>query len=703
MAINVPIITAFSDAGINQAEKAFKKFGKTGVLVGAAFAASATAIVAGLGKAVQAAAEDQKSQALLEAQLKATFGEQNLLTASIERYIATAQLATGVSDTDLRSAYASLTRATGSVTESQKLLNLALDISAGSGKDLETITLGLAKAANGQFGALTRLGIPLDENIIKSKDLDAVTAALSKQFGGAAEAGANTFSGQLKILKGQFGEIVETVGTALLPHLQRLTKFLTDKVAPAVQRITTVIGEKGLVAGLQQFVFEAGSAGPKIVNVFKTMAVGAAQFANVAAKAFTIAKAQFLLITGNPLDAIKAFGGALNDVIDVGKLKSSFEGFADAINQYGGSLGGANKQQLEFLERLNGTAEAAGGGGGGGGGGAKAKVESFAKALKDGLGDALKSANTELGKAQQKFDDFATSVTSAIKAGVSFGGIFQLMTSAAGDAAKASSDVTDAREALAKAITAGDLEDITAAQLALTAAQKADTAAAKENTATFLDRLKTQVDGVKDYANAVEAALNLGLSEESLQMVLAAGQEAGTAIALELIAGGKAAIDATNDMVLAAQTAAEKVGIKAANKWYQSGIDFAANVVNGLQAELTKLTPKLMAQMDKVAANLKRTVDVTVRISEIVSRVAAGAIPKMAAGGIVTSPTLALIGEAGPEAVVPLSQYNRGNGGSGVTINVNGGLATSAEIGQSITNALRAYVRTNGPLQLAIA
>ena len=702
MAINVPIITAFSDAGINQAEKAFKKFGKTGVLVGAAFAASATAIVAGLGKAVQAAAEDQKSQALLEAQLKATFGEQNLLTASIERYIATAQLATGVSDTDLRSAYASLTRATGSVTESQKLLNLALDISAGSGKDLETITLGLAKAANGQFGALTRLGIPLDENIIKSKDLDAVTAALSKQFGGAAEAGANTFSGQLKILKGQFGEIVETVGTALLPHLQRLTKFLTDKVAPAVQRITTVIGEKGLVAGLQQFVFEAGSAGPKIVNAFKTVTVALATMANVGASAFHILKASLMDIR-NPGAIIDEFSKAFTSFIDIDKLRQDFDNFGNSINQYGGSLGGANKQQLEFLERLNGTAEAAGGGGGGGGGGAKAKVESFAKALKDGLGDALKSANTELGKAQQKFDDFATSVTSAIKAGVSFGGIFQLMTSAAGDAAKASSDVTDAREALAKAITAGDLEDITAAQLALTAAQKADTAAAKENTATFLDRLKTQVDGVKDYAKAVEAALNLGLSEESLQMVLAAGQEAGTAIALELIAGGKAAIDATNDMVLAAQTAAEKVGIKAANKWYQSGIDFAANVVNGLQAELTKLTPKLMAQMDKIAANLKRTVDVTVRISEIVSRVAAGAIPKMAAGGIVTSPTLALIGEAGPEAVVPLSQYNRGSGGSGVTINVNGGLATSAEIGQSITNALRAYVRTNGPLQLAIA
>jgi uncharacterized membrane protein YjjP (DUF1212 family) len=75
-------------------------------------------------------------------------------------------------------------------------------------------------------------------------------------------------------------------------------------------------------------------------------------------------------------------------------------------------------------------------------------------------------------------------------------------------------------------------------------------------------------------------------------------------------------------------------------------------------------------------------------------------LPRMAEGGIVSSPTLALIGEAGPEAVVPL---NRLNTGGGVTINVTGGLSTSAEIGESVVNALRAYSRSAGPLQLQVA
>ena len=76
-------------------------------------------------------------------------------------------------------------------------------------------------------------------------------------------------------------------------------------------------------------------------------------------------------------------------------------------------------------------------------------------------------------------------------------------------------------------------------------------------------------------------------------------------------------------------------------------------------------------------------------------------VGKFAEGGIVTSPMLGLVGEAGPEAIIPLDQYNRGGGN--VTINVMGGISTSAEIGESVVNALRAYSRSAGPLALNIA
>jgi hypothetical protein len=76
-------------------------------------------------------------------------------------------------------------------------------------------------------------------------------------------------------------------------------------------------------------------------------------------------------------------------------------------------------------------------------------------------------------------------------------------------------------------------------------------------------------------------------------------------------------------------------------------------------------------------------------------------IPMLAEGGIVTGPTLAMIGEAGPEAVVPLSKM--GGMGGGITVNVNGGLSTSAEIGQAVVNAIRAYNRSAGPANIQVA
>jgi hypothetical protein len=73
----------------------------------------------------------------------------------------------------------------------------------------------------------------------------------------------------------------------------------------------------------------------------------------------------------------------------------------------------------------------------------------------------------------------------------------------------------------------------------------------------------------------------------------------------------------------------------------------------------------------------------------------------MANGGIVTRPTVALIGEAGPEAVIPLS----GSRGMGDTYNitVNGGISNSADIGQAVVNAIRAYNRTSGPARISVA
>jgi len=283
-------------------------------------------------KAVQSAAEDEKSQALLAAQLKRTFGEQQNLTDSVERYISVTQLRTGTSDTELRDSLGTLLRSTGNLTTSQNLLNVAQDVSAATGKDLQSVSLALAKASLGQFTALGKLGIPLDESTKKSKDFGKVLETLEGQFGGAADAAANTFGGKLKIIQGQFGEIVETIGAALLPYLDKFATFLVEEVAPAVQRVTSVIGEKGLVAGFQQLIFESGGAGAAVVGVLRNIAIAGAEAANILYKLAYFAKAA---IEPNYLEKVKSIAkGFTGQAVDVDKLKEAFDEIAVPVNHY---------------------------------------------------------------------------------------------------------------------------------------------------------------------------------------------------------------------------------------------------------------------------------------------------------------------------------------------------------------------------------
>jgi hypothetical protein len=347
--------TAAAKAGLKLLSGDIKGFGsqvsKTSPLFGA-LAVGATAafgaIAVGLTKAVKAAMEDQASQAELQRQLEKTFGANEALTASAERYVSVTQLRTGTSDTELRSSLGTLVRATGDLQLSTSLLNLAQDISISTGKDLSTVSLALAKSSQGQFTALAKLGIPLDENTKKSKDFSKVIGLLNDQFGGAAETAANTFGGQLKILQGQFGEILETIGAALLPYLQKFSEFLVKNVAPAIQRITTVIGEKGLVAGFQQLVFESGKAGPAVINVFKAITVGAASAINVLAKAYFLTSATFKLTTRDFAGAAKDFYKSTKDFVDVASISKQFDAVAFGVNNYKLSIRDAINQQTNF-------------------------------------------------------------------------------------------------------------------------------------------------------------------------------------------------------------------------------------------------------------------------------------------------------------------------------------------------------------------
>jgi hypothetical protein len=208
---------------------------------------------------MKAAAEDQKSQAELQRQLERTFGANQALVRSTEDYIGATELRYGTSDTALRSSLGLLVRSTGDMTQAQDLLNTAQNISASTGKDLESVSLALARASQGQFTALSKLGVPLDDATKKSKDFGAVMTTLNDQFGGAAQAQANTFSGQMARLGTVFENVKEKVGFAILNNAY--FKDAIDRLPGAVDKAITALGERGIIAALKTFVSEMGIVG----------------------------------------------------------------------------------------------------------------------------------------------------------------------------------------------------------------------------------------------------------------------------------------------------------------------------------------------------------------------------------------------------------------------------------------------------------
>tara|TARA_R110002126_G_scaffold25164_5_gene86337 strand:- start:89 stop:1402 length:1314 start_codon:yes stop_codon:yes gene_type:complete len=143
-------------------------------------------------------------------------------------------------------------------------------------------------------------------------------------------------------------------------------------------------------------------------------------------------------------------------------------------------------------------------------------------------------------------------------------------------------------------------------------------------------------------------------------------------------------------------------------EWFRDGVNAIVNTVIGFFAGMVNAAIGAVNAIISAYNSIPLLPDIpkapTIPVPQLggqaPSTVVAKKIPRLAEGGIVSSPTLALIGESGPEAVVPLDRMNTGGG---VTVNVTGGLSTSAEIGQAVVNALRAYSRSAGPLALNIA
>lgn len=273
-------------------------------------------------------------------------------------------------------------------------------------------------------------------------------------------------------------------------------------------------------------------------------------------------------------------------------------------------------------------------------GGASKKLDELYGTISDKLKEVLDDAKDQLEDAQEAFKDFSNNVAESISGAFDFAG---------------------AKEA-------GD-----------------------ETGAGFLAGLRDQVSGVKQYADNVNLLLQRGLSQDALTRVLDAGAEAGAAIAAELVAGGQDAItgpNGVNALVATVKGVADKLGLDTATRFYQAGVDQGKALVAGLES--------VLAKYEKILKNPNLS---TKRLQGLLSQAQTDiAFTQITAGQTITTPAPAYDTAAG------IAEFQAMRGvTNNYTVNVQGGLATSAEIGRVVTDSQRAFARQNGPLDIPIA
>ena len=613
MAINIPIISSLEGKGFQQAITQLKALEttsqKAGYIAGKAFlpaVAAMGALTVAAGYSIKAAVEDSAAQAILAKTLQNVTAATDTQIAAVESQINAMQMATGVADDELRPAFASILRVTQDVTTATDGLKLAMDISAGTGKDLASVSDALAKAYGGNYKALGLLSPELKTMIKSGASLDEIMAELSKTFGGQAAVAAGTAQGQFKRLNVALDEAKESIGMALLPAVMAVLPYLIAfgnwaadhtgtllAVATTIAAISTaLIGFKAaqVIANAVTIVTTALNwslaASAAAANTALTLGVGAAAIAAglvVAAGAFMVYKNA----TKSAVEGNRTFGGSLTPL-------------PPAIEEVDTAIGGVSDKAKKMAER----------------------VKEASDALKTYLADALANAQTQLAEAQEAFSDFATNVSDGIKDAFSF---------------------QDAKDA-------GD-----------------------ETGSGFLQGLRDQVAGIVKYGQDVKTLLQLGLSQEALQAVLDAGGESGAAIAAELIKGGATAIQETNALVMAAEQAAFTIGQSAASQWYGAGVSNAQSYLQGVEAAFAAAQAKL----GQKGIKLPDIKGIGAGFAEAISPQPVG-------------------------RVIPQRPGQGYEDFASLTVNVTGGLATSAEVGQAVVNSIRAYNRSAGPANIQV-
>jgi hypothetical protein len=407
-------------AGSKEIDSIGERAAEFGKKAAAAFAAVTAAAGAFAISAIKNAAEDEAAQRKLALTIENSTNAKREQIAAVEDYITKTSLEIGVTDDQLRPAFARLVRSTKDVEQATQLLNLALDITAATGKPLETVSMALGKAYDGNAASLGRLGLGVDANILKSKDFNLIFQELTRTFGNFAENEALSTEKQMERVKIALDEAKESVGAALLPVVQELTAWILENFIPALDAfIAGLTGSGGLNDSLtdsQKTAIEWGKRVRGFIETVVDLKDELLVLAGVIAAVFTVNKiaagvtATILLVNSlirayNALKASAIVAGvasafALNPLLGAGATALGIgilAAISSAQRNFDTQEVGSPRTDLFFPSGGTGGSSGAGGGGGGGGG-SSSGLGGLGSILTGGGGSTGKTSTRELPK-----------------------------------------------------------------------------------------------------------------------------------------------------------------------------------------------------------------------------------------------------------------------------------------------------------------
>lgn len=523
-----------------------------------------------------------------------------------------------------RQLVASTNATTAQVKQNEDFISSLQMTAAVADDELRPALASLVRGTGDLASAQTALQTVLDVSAATGKGVQEVADAVSKAYGGNTKAIKQLSPELFGLIKD--GASVNEVMQSLNGTFGGASEAAAKSAQGSFKKISIALGE------IQETI------GNQVLPYFTKMIDS---LTNIATWVNKNPQTWGKLADGIKFVGIEFFKATNSAWGFFSSIVNGISGLVTTEKQFGAyneKLGVSNAQQMRIADSA-GIANKGLLNLGDGAGGAGKAVDEMAKKIKDArdeiakqFTDALDFAKGKLEEAQTAYNDFKTTVSESVTGEFSISG-------------------------------AAD--------------------AAKEAGTTILDQLNQQAAGAKQFGKQVEQLLRMGISEEALRKVLEAGQQAGSAIATELINGGSEAIlgpNGINQLVSDLNLVAEAVGILGADQFYKAGVTQGQAMVKGISDVIAQLEKKLKNPNLKLA-DIKG-------IGASFSSSVAGLTPSS-----VSAPALSAEERAGIAA---------GRGNAIYNISVNGGLATSAEIGRLVIDNIKAANRAYGPAAIEV-